>query len=67
MFRDDNVCDRFKDKLDVVSVCGTCDVCVDGLLPRVLIQTDKPLSQVTDPVLVGVSACNTEGTQGMYT
>ena len=62
MFRDDNVRDRFKDELDVVSVRGTCDVCVDCLLPGVLVQTNKPLSQVADAVLVGVSACKTQGT-----
>ena len=61
VFRDDDVCDRFKNELDIVRVCGTGYVSVDCLLVRVLVEADESLSQVVDTVLVRVPACRERG------
>ena len=50
-----NVRDRFKDKLYVTCVCGTCDVSVDCLTTRVSIETNKLVPYEIDTILVGVS------------
>ena len=40
----DNVCYGLKDKLDVVGVCSTCDVCVYSLSTWVSVQSHKLVS-----------------------
>ena len=54
MFSNDNVRDGFKHKLYVTCVRGTCDVCVDRLTTRVLVETDKLVSDEIYTILVGV-------------
>ena len=55
VFSNNNVRDRFKDKLYVTCVCGTCDVSVDCLTTRVSIETNKLVPDEIDTILVGVS------------
>ena len=59
MFSDDNVRDRFEDKLYVTRICGLCDVCVDGLATWVFVETNKLVSYEVDAILIGVSSCRT--------
>ena len=57
MFGYNYIRDGFKDKLNIVGVCCTCNVRVDCLLFGVLIQSYESLPQVVDTFLVCVLTC----------
>lgn len=60
MLSNDNVCNCFKDKLNVRSVCSTSDVCVDCLPGWVLVESDKLVTDESHTILEGVLTCRKE-------
>ena len=55
MFSNDNVRNRFKHKLYVTCICGTCNVNVDCLMTWISVEANELVSDEIHTILVGVS------------
>ncbi len=60
MLSNDNVRNCFKHKLNVRRVCCTCDVSVDCFACRVLVESDKLITDESHSILERVLTCSRE-------